>query len=228
MKKRVVSIFALLFSLTATADPLKQGETYRLEKTIHNLVRTHDSQAGFVAARNSTFIVVDDKAAANAYIVRFITLFSFSGKASTVRKDEEYLLPKQVGGTVIENSATPSLVGLVSGPLVVPFKYRITDKVLSGEASVGYYVGYRWEAQIPFTDQRLPISPIVGGGVAPINIGDASDPSNVLAVSFATGLLVENWSNVNVGLVIGRDLVEQADWPHQWETWVSVMIGWDL
>ena len=35
--------------------------------------------------------------------------------------------------------------GINHGPIIVPFKYRTTDGKLTGEATIGYYIGLKSE-----------------------------------------------------------------------------------
>jgi len=207
---------------------MEEGQTYSLEKSVFNLERTRDKQPGFIAAQNSKFVVVDNKIYPNAYVVRFIFIYDTDNTVSNVTTDEEYKLAKVIGGIDILKSVQPSLAGPVSGPLIVPFKYRLDDKSLSGEAAIGYYAGYRTEPKMPWTKTRISFSPFIAGGISQVNTSTNGETDNRTAVTLATGILIQNWDNVNIGFVIGQDRIGDNTWQFEGKSWVSFMIGWDL
>ena len=121
-----------------------------------------------------------------------------------------------------------SLTGPVSGPLIVPFKYRTDDHSLSGEATIGYYAGYRTEIKMPWANARIPISPFIAGGLSQINVSTNGDTDNKSGVTIAAGILIQNWADVNVGFVFGQDRIGDSSWEHEGDDWVSFMIGWNI
>lgn len=228
MKTLLAGLLILCCNLNVYAMEMEEGKTYRLDKSVLNLTRTRDQQTGFIAAQRSKFIVVDNAIDPNAYVVRFITIYDNDNTKSTVTIDDEYKLARVIGDTDILKSVQPSLSGPVSGPLIVPFKYRLDDKSLSGEAAIGYYAGYRTEPNIPGTKIRIPVSPFIAGGLSQINTSTNGDTDNRTAVTIAAGILIQNWANVNIGFVVGQDRIGDDSWQYEGENWVSFMIGWDL
>lgn len=228
MKKILAGLLLVCALQTVHAVELEEKKVYRLDKSIHNLARTRDDQEGFVVASGSKFIVVDSQAYPDAYIIRFVVIYNDDNVTSTVKDDEEYKLYKIIGGTSIANSAKLSLTGPVSGPLIVPFKYRTDDKSLSGEAAIGYYAGYRTETTIPFTNTRIPVSPFIAGGLTQINVSTTGDADNKSGVTLAVGILINNWADVNLGFVYGQDRIGDSTWKHEGDGWISFMIGWDI
>ena len=228
MNKLVLVFIFVCISQAVYAKELESLKTYRLEKSVHNLIRTRDNTGGFVAARDSKFIVVDSESDKDAYIVRFIVIYDSDDVKSTVRQDEEYKLAKVIGGTAVINSVQPSLTGPVSGPLIVPFKYRTDDKSLSGEAAIGYYAGYRTEMTLLLTNIRIPMSPFIAGGLTQINVSTTADADNKTGITLAVGILINNWADVNIGFVYGQDRIGDPSWEHEGNGWISFMIGWDI
>jgi len=228
MKRIITGVLLLCVIQITQASDLENNSIYRLEKSVHNLVRSRDGTPGFVAARDSKFKVIDNSSDPNSYIVRFIAVYDSYGLTSTARIDEEYKLARNIGGTPVANSAQLSLTGPVSGPLIVPFKYRTDDKSLSGEATIGYYAGYRTEMRMPFTDTTVPFSPFIAGGLTQINVSTTGDADNKSGVTLAVGILINNWANVNIGFVYGQDRIGDSTWKHEGDGWVSFMIGWDI
>lgn len=228
MKRMFIGLIVLFYSSYGFTAGLEKQKTYRLEKSVFNLIQTSNNESNHVAARNSIFIVVDPEVNPNAYLVRFLTIYNSGDTVSTVKKDQEYLLPILIGGTNIVNSVKQSLVGPVSGPLIVPFKFRRSDRTIWSESAIGYYAGYRTEIKIGTTDARIPVSPFVAGGITQVNVGTNTDIDNKSGLSFAIGILVQNWANVNIGFVVGQDRIGDPEWKYEGDPWGSFMIGWDI
>ena len=228
MKYFILVISVCFMSQFSVAEELQETKIYRLNKTVYELERTRDKKTGFIAVKNSKFVVVDSSDSKAYYVVRFLTLYNLSDTKSTVTLDEEYKLPKQVGNVDVTKSVSPSVAGPVSGPLVVPFKFRLDDDSITGEAALGYYAGYRLEPRILFTDVRVPISPFIAGGISQVSVSENGETDNKTGFTWAAGILVQNWANVNIGIVYGEDRTGDKDWEHEGEGWFSFMIGWQL
>lgn len=227
MKYFILVISVFFMSQFSFAEELQETKIYRLNKTVYELERTRDNKPGFIAVKNSKFVVVDSSDS-NAYVVRFLTIYNFRATKSTVTVDEEYKLPKQVGNINVAKSVLRSVGGPVSGPLVVPFKFRLDDDSITGEAVLGYYAGYRLEPKIPFTHFIVPISPFIAGGISQVSVLENGESDNKSGFTWAAGILVQNWANVNIGIVYGEDRTGDKDWEHEGEGWFSFMIGWQL
>jgi hypothetical protein len=228
ISRSVLLIIMSIFALQAEAETLEEGRTYRLYKSVCNLVSVNGDDNEYKVAKNSKFIVVDAETDADNYIVRFVTIYNNDYVTSTVRDDVEYRLSKAIDGVPVEKSVQISLSGPVSGPLIIPFKYRLDDDSMSGEAAIGYYAGYRAEPKIPFTQQRMPLSPFIGAGLTQIDVSTGPEADNRTGITLAVGILIYNWADVNIGFVYGQDRVGDKSWKHEGESWVSFMIGWDI
>lgn len=228
MKYLIAVILISVYPLISFAGELEETKVYRLNKTVHNLERTRDNETGFRAMKDSKFVVVEVLKKHDYYVVRFVTLYNIGKTKSTVSLDEEYKLPKELGNVDISKSVQLSGDGPVSGPLVVPFKFRLDDDSISGEAVLGYYAGYRIEPVIPFTDVRIPISPFIAGGISQVSVTKNGESDNKSGFTWAAGILIQNWANVNIGIVYGEDRTGDNNWEHEGEAWFSFMIGWEL
>ena len=207
---------------------LEEKKVYRLHKTVHDIPLARDASKKFIAVKESKFEVVDATNTSH-YVVRFVTLYDIGKVKSTVRKDDEYLLSKTISSVPIEKSISLSRGGAVSGPLIVPFKYRLNDDSLTGEATLGYYAGYSVEPRLFWSDKRIPITPFIAGGVTQISVNEGEDEtSNQTGVSLAAGILIQNWAGVNIGLVYGQDRIGNNEWEHEGDGWLSFMVGWEL
>ena len=229
MRSFLTLFLILLFPLISIANDFEEKEIYRLNKTIYDLVCNKDNQSGFIASKRLKFVVVD-KGNPEHYVVRFLYPY-FNLKArknSTVSYDDEYLLPKKVGNVEITKSTTQYTSGPVSGPLIVPFKYRLNDETISGEAALGLYAGYRFEFRIFFTDFIVKFTPFVAGGISQISVEEDGETNSTSGFTWATGLLIDNWDNVNIGIVWGEDRIGDKDWEYEGEKWLSFMVGWSF
>lgn len=228
MKCLIAVILISVFPLISLAEELEETKIYRLNKTIRNLESTQDNETRFIAVKNSKFVVVDVSDTNDYYVVRFLSIYKFGKTKSTVSLDEEYKLPKQLGNVDVSKSVRSSVAGPVSGPLVVPFKFRLDDDSITGEAVLGYYAGYKFEPRIPFSDVTIPISPFIAGGISQVSVTKNGVSDNKSGFTWATGILIHNWANVNIGIVYGQDRTGDKDWEHEAEGWFSFMIGWEL
>ena len=217
-------VWLLIFSSLSLGASLEDGKVYRLLKSVTNIESVSGSKADVF--RDSKFLVIDSSPK-DHYVVRFIKIYkSYDDKLSTVTLDNEYKLKKEIDGVSVEKSTTISRGGMVSGPLIVPFKYRIDKDTLSGEAAIGYYAGYSVEPSIGGT--RIPITPFLAGGLSQVGVNNGEETENKTGVTVATGILIQNWAGVNIGLVYGQDRIGDKTWEHEGEGWVSLMVGWEI
>ena len=112
--------------------------------------------------------------------------------------------------------------------MIVPFKYRLDDDTITGEAALGYYAGYRCEMRILFTDHILNCSPFIAGGLSQVSVEENGEIENKSGFTWAAGLLINNWANLNIGIVYGEDRIGDENWEHEGEAWISFMVGWDI
>jgi hypothetical protein len=232
-------------SMDGFCEELKENTNYRA-RTIMEVsddASKYDKKVG----AQSKFIVLDndDK---DKYAIKFLNVYPVSElkairskkdykdyTASDVIEDKVYYLSKdEVNGVPIEKKVHQSFGGLVSGPLIVPFKYRTNDESISGEATVGYYAGWGWDTHFwGASDRYVTFTPFLSAGLTQVSVetvnenGDTSS-DNKSGFSWATGLLINNWDSVNVGIVYGQDRVGVREWEHEGEGWLSISIGWEL
>lgn len=131
-------------------------------------------------------------------------------------------------GTLIEvdsaatvEQALPNTLGFSWGVLAVPFKYQLTgDQEVSGEATVGSYLGYRFQDAL----FGYGVTPIVFLGAAPIEIEGSDD--KLFAISYGAGLQVGLFERVNVGAVVGFDHVnESSGYEYNDKPWAALQLS---
>lgn len=237
----------LVVSCNAMCEDLKENTNYR---TRINLIVSEDAEIyDKKVGAQSKFVVIDsdDK---DKYAIKFINIYQASKiKQAEIRKknsykdffpsdvieDNIYYLKKEViNGVPVEKKVHQSFGGLVSGPLVVPFKYRISDDSISGEATVGYYAGWGWDTNFfGASEKYVTFTPFLSAGITQVSItkvdeNGESETENKSGFSWATGVLVKNWDNVNIGVVYGQDRIGDKNWKHEGEGWLSLSVGWDI
>lgn len=239
----VIVVVVLFLSPLVTHAELIEGKTYRLEKTVVDLERTDGSTEQFVAAYGSKFVVVDAKQ--GYYIVSFVDIKKLeedtelgaqndefnrikTSKKKYAERRVEYKLKNPIGDVDIAKSTSIALSGPVSGPLIVPFKYRFDDKSISGEATIGFYGGWAYDVPLYKSIRRLPVIPFLSFGLSQVAISNNGETDNKTAFTWAAGLLIKDWGNVNIGAVYGQDRVGGSTWEHEGKGWFSLMIGWSL
>lgn len=235
----LVGIFLLLSTSNSFAKELEEGAIYRLRVAMDNLQLATDTAQIFSALPNSKFLVLGKKDS-TSYYVSFTVAYendSRSGKAidskraNLVTERTVYVMPATVVDTLEVSAVTErSLSGLTSGPLVVPFKYRLNDESFTGEAGVGYYAGVTFEPGCITVNWCVRVTPLLSAGLSQVAVanGSGTDTDSASAVTWAAGLLITNWDQLNIGFVYGQDRIGDKSWEHEGEGWLSVTVGWQL
>lgn len=208
-----------------------------------------DSNTNLKVGAQSKFVILDNDEK-DKYAIKFLNIYKYveiapeaewtddsnsTSSLSEVIKGQVYYLSKsEVNGVPIESKVLQSYGGLVSGPLIVPFKYRLDDKSLGGDATVGYYAGWGFETNFfDLSDKYVTFTPFLSAGLTQVSVIKKSDDGtsesdSKSGFSWATGLLIQNWDNVNIGIVYGEDRIGDQDWEHEGEGWISISVGWEL
>lgn len=240
MKKKL--LFGIVIaSFVTNADELAKDNKYRAKTALK--VSSDGTNFNLKVGAQSKFIILDNDNK-DKYAIKFTNIYPYnvindprttnnykSEHASDVIEDDVYYLSKsEVNGVPIESKVEQSFGGVVSGPLIVPFKYRLDDKSIGGDATVGYYAGYGFD--IPISDQYITVTPFLSAGLTQVSVlseaetGTKTDSKS--GFSWATGFLISNWDSVNIGIVYGQDRIGDQNWAHEGEGWVSISIGWEL
>jgi len=220
-------------NIAFAASELEKNKTYKLKTGVFEIRKANVIGIGplpnYSALKNSRFIVIgiDD----NYYTVHFEIVYTgtMSG-VQWVTRDQPYLIPKKILNKSLQFSEVTdnSLVGLSSGPLFIPFKYRLDDKSLAGDSTIGMYAGVTYDLFCDSSAYCFQFTPIVSAGVSQVSVLDGTDVDEKTGATLAVGFLVQNWKDVNIGLVYGQDRVGDSGWVHEGKGWVSFMIGWKL
>lgn len=238
MKIIFISCLLVVIPLTLYAADLHTNQIYSLSVSIDNEIQSTDKKSTYTAAASSKFKVLD-ASQSDYYLVRFLKVYtlkssskedSSNGKrdvVSSVKKDIAYLLPKKYHEADTSLLCASTISGPVSGPLIVPFKFRLDDRSVTGEATIGYYAGYSWSWK-PGYDFVIPITPFISGGLSQVTVDKETGSDSKSAFTWATGILIQNWGNVNIGLSYGQDRTGDKTWNHEGKGWFSFMVGWKL
>lgn len=121
--------------------------------------------------------------------------------------------------------------GITHGALFVPFKRR-SDKSLSGESNLGYFLGYRFGG--PW---GIAITPAASVGMSLVNVSDDSattassvkDAGTRAAFTWAAGFILTHLDAFQVGIFVGKDRIggdAGANWKYEGKTWTSIAFGY--
>ncbi|WP_296052512.1 hypothetical protein [uncultured Alteromonas sp.] len=244
MKNVMTIVLLSSFSLAVLADELEKDKRYRAKTEI--VVDDKKGGSNLRVGSQSKFLVIDNDEAAH-YAIKFTNIYPVNDikakanrdtdsyktqSASDVIEDTVYYLSKSpTHGVPVESKVEESIGGIVSGPLIVPFKYRLDDKSVGGDATVGYYAGYGFD--VPISDQYITVTPFLSAGLTQVSVATleedgTSSTENKSGFSWATGLLIKNWDSVNIGIVYGQDRIGDQNWEHEGEGWFSISVGWEL
>lgn len=240
--KKVIVMLSIFTSSLLGAEELTKDNRYRAKTALE--VSSDGTTFNLKVGSQSKFIILDNNDD-DKYAVKFTNIYPYteiksvrttddykSARASDVIEDNVYYLSKsEVNGVPIESRVEESLGGIVSGPLIVPFKYRLDDKSIGGDATVGYYAGYGFD--VPISDQYITVTPFLSAGLTQVSVlseaeDGATSTDNKSGFSWATGFLIQNWDSINIGIVYGQDRIGEQSWEHEGKGWISISVGWEL
>lgn len=239
-------LFFLIGGSAAASAELEISKSYRALTEIEVKSSLTSTTPIFVGAESKFMVlelVNDDNYAIvfeRIYYARTQTGTQNNSTTSTQPPSAEfgrtYILPKKSSQNVtVANTVVQSLSGFTSGPLVVPFKYRLNDDSISGESTLGYYAGWNIEDLTfgVFGNRRLTLTPFLSAGLTQVSVSSIGDNGEVnsdtkTGVTWAGGLLLKNWDNLNIGLVYGQDRIGDGTWEHEGEGWISLSVGWEF
>ena len=227
----IVLLILVIFTSSVYADELVENQIYRLDRTFEH-IKDYVGAGDFIACRRSKFVVVDNDNQ-DYYLIRFLNVYDYQEDnkliESTVKEFYDYRLPRNHPNIFTEKSVSQAFSGPVSGPLVVPFKYRLNNGTITGEATIGYYAGYSFDIPIPKSNFRIPVVPFISGGLTQVSVPTDSGGTNSRSgITIAFGLLIKNWGDLTVGAVVGQDRIGDPDFVHEGQWWLSFMIGWEI
>ncbi|MBH1970806.1 hypothetical protein FK216_06175 [Moraxellaceae bacterium AER2_44_116] len=244
---RILGGLLLAFlACNSCADELAKNSKYRIRTAVK--VGLDGTQYNLNVGSQSKFIVINSDT--DKYAIRFLNVYPYNEiinatnrtpsnykteKISDVLVDNMYFLERSASnGVPIESRVEQSFGGLVSGPLIVPFKYHLDDESIGGDATIGYYAGVGFDSNFGgISDTYITFTPFISAGLTQVAvITKANDGSiktdNQSGVTLAVGLLIKNWDSVNIGLVYGQDRIGDKTWTHEGEGWLSISVGWAL
>jgi hypothetical protein len=119
--------------------------------------------------------------------------------------------------------------GITYGTLVVPFKYQLTgDKDFTGSATLGGYVGFRYETRKWIGITLTPIL-FVGASSNSVQNSSKSSTDNIMGFSYGGGLIGTIKSSFQVGIVIGADIVgNSVNYQYNGKPWIALEIGFSF
>ncbi len=226
----LVLFVVLLVAPKAEAEDLEVGHIYRLGITMTGIKEMGVPTTDYTALKNSKFVVLGASGDGTKYLIQFTRIYtdeSYSG-AHWVTFDKVFEMPRKYGELNAVSITSESLTGLSSGPLVVPFKYRLDDKTITGDATIGLYAGITYEPFCAKTGWCFRITPLISAGLSQISVSNGTQTQSKSGLTIAAGFLITNWANLNIGLVYGQDRIGDSTWEHEGKGWLSFMIGWQL
>lgn len=242
-RKVVSSIFALgcllffFINPCLAANSLEIHKSYKLRSALFEITDFLEPGKTFGALKNSQFIVIN--VSDSDYTVQFAVVYTAQSlQINWVTRDRPYLIPKKVLNNTVSlaDMTNVSLTGLSSGPLIIPFKWRLDDKSLTGEATLGFYAGITFDA--PWVCKGngrfgagrfcFQITPLVAAGLSQVSVSDGTDTEGKTGFTWASGFLLQNWADLNIGILYGQDRIGDESWEHEGDGWFSFMIGWNF
>ncbi|KGJ89807.1 hypothetical protein [Colwellia psychrerythraea] len=250
MKELILMTIAIVFSLSSQSAELIKDKSYRARTSLEVYIDPSKKPKEVLKVGYQSKFVVLNNTDKNKYAIKFMNIYKYAKllpvdkqkdddfielKVSQVIKGDIYYLSRApVDGVPIENRVQQSFGGLVSGPLIVPFKYRLDDKSISGDATIGYYAGWGVETNFfDISDKYVTFTPFLSAGLTQVSVlSEAADGTSKTdsksGFTWATGILIKNWDSVNIGIVYGQDRIGDQNWQHEGEGWFSISVGWEM
>lgn len=123
-------------------------------------------------------------------------------------------------------SASSVTLGFDYGSIIVPFKYHFSDNSISGNSSIGQYIGYKisWGA--------ASFMPVVSAGLGVVDItqqnGTTTSSSSAPSFSVCYGLIVNILKNglFQAGIMSGWDWAGKgSQYKYEGKPWLSISLG---
>lgn len=126
----------------------------------------------------------------------------------------------------VEKSAF-AMRGVTYGALVIPFKYQLKgDKQFEGGASLGGYLGYRFET---LHNIGITATPIAFMGASNISVKGATDADSrsLMGFSYGLGLVGTVQRSFQAGVVLGWDRVGRNEgYKYNGKPWLALQFGY--
>lgn len=216
--RHLLTVVCLAFLATQTAyaegNDLKEG-WYELRLNKEGFEGSDGVK--YKADEGSDFHIVDDKA---GKIELYFT--DVEGKGSTYVKEKELY---KIDASELSAKYWKRL-RIAHGLLIVPFKLRNEDKTLTGESSLGYYIGLenQW--------LQAKFSYVLAAGLTLIPIADATGKvDEKTGVTAAAGWIFTTMDNFQIGAFIGIDHLggdNGKNWKYEDDPWISISIGYNF
>ncbi len=132
----------------------------------------------------------------------------------------------EISAEKLEKTAT-STIGFDYGTLVVPFKYQLHDNTITGNTTVGQYLGYK------LSSTGLSVMPVISAGLGVVSISQKDSQQNVTtssapSFSVAYGLIVNILKNglFQAGIMSGWDWAGKgSQYKYEGKPWISISLG---
>lgn len=112
------------------------------------------------------------------------------------------------------------------GLLIIPFKLRMEDKSLTGQSTIGYYIG-REEEHL-----QAGWNWVIAGGLTLIPVTDAGgETEEKTGATLAVGWILKTIDNFQLGAFAGVDHIGGSageSWKFEDDPWVSLSIGFEF
>ncbi len=213
------NVYADKYKIISNMSGLKKSGDFK-EKDKANIIF---DGIDYKAASGSIFKRVDNEAYSvqgeNYILIEFTKI---SGKGTDfVKLDQVYFLP--------EEKNRPYYVKLESGfdygALSLPFKLRFNPNVISPNASIGFFGGYKKAIGYNWTSSFIGTIGLTGVSLNDVN---SKDVENVMGFTYAGGIIFNYKSKFQAGFVIGVDMIggtRGKNWTYENKPWIAIATG---
>ncbi|MBK8018053.1 MAG: hypothetical protein JNL33_10770 [Betaproteobacteria bacterium] len=123
--------------------------------------------------------------------------------------------------------------GWAYGPLFVPFKMRFKDKSITGESSLGGYLGWQWEvSRVPLIlGAHAGLSVVSTGNDVNTTVPNINDTTTRSAFTWGFAVIMKPDDKFQAGIVLGKDRIggsAGSQWKYEGTWWLAIAIGYNF
>ncbi len=199
------------------------GNVYQLLVNLHGFNNTDsDDKNDYQAGPGSRFNILSKDSEYTKVRFTQVRIGHANTTAKQVELGNHYKIKNENFNMRVEYEI---LSGVKYGGLVVPFKYRSIDGTITGDATLGGYIGY-WQKWL-----GVETTPFLSIGLSRIAVQDinAQNPDYKTGITYAFGIFWELKSDFQVGAIVGWDHLgggSGQNWKYENTAWYTFGIGY--
>ena len=213
--------YLAVFGVQGFKNPSETAPGVKITKFLDNTIYKADRGSKLIKYKDTA--IVDGQ---EFYLVKFTKVVGTG--SDYVEKDRYYYLAKMSFEDYVQRKFLRPLAAFDFGALVVPFKLRFDPTIISPNASIGPYLGYK--RYLGF-DWSVTFLGTVGLSGITLNDVNAKEPENAMGFTYAGGVVFTYEGRIQIGIIGGSDFIggEKGEkWTYEHKFWLALSTGFAL